>query len=357
MKLITVVGARPQFIKAAVLSRLLRQSAGVEERLVHTGQHFDPAMSDVFFAELDLPRPDYHLTVGSGSHAVQTAAMLTGVEEVLRAERPDAVLVYGDTNSTLAGALAAAKLNLPIAHVEAGLRSFDRAMPEEVNRVLTDHLARWLFCPTEAAVANLAREGITERVYSVGDIMCDALLYYGRERCPSPVLERLGLAVRPYALCTLHRAGNTDDADRFGRLWSGLNRLAAELPVVLPLHPRSRKVIEAQRLAAGPGLHLTEPVGYREMLTLERQARLVVTDSGGVQKEAYLQGVPCLTLRDCTEWPETVAAGWNRLVGADEERLLGAARSYLLEGPPRQRPPLYGDGQAGRRILNVLQAA
>src|SRR5262245_30645000 len=269
MKLITVVGARPQFIKAAVLSRLIRQSAGVEERLVHTGQHFDPAMSDVFFAELDLPRPDHCLAAGSGSHAVQTAAMLVEVERVLLVERPDAVLVYGDTNSTLAGALAAAKLSLPVAHVEAGLRSFDRTMPEEVNRVLTDHLARWLFSPTEAAAANLAREGIREHVYPVGDIMCDALLYYGREECPSPMLERLGLVGRPFALCTLHRAGNTDDRERFGRLWSGLNRLAAELPVVLPLHPRSRKVVEAQRLAAGPGLYLTEPVGYREMLTLE----------------------------------------------------------------------------------------
>ncbi|MGH7127460.1 MAG: non-hydrolyzing UDP-N-acetylglucosamine 2-epimerase [Planctomycetaceae bacterium] len=357
MKLATIVGARPQFIKAAVLSRLLRERADLDERLVHTGQHYDTAMSDVFFEELDLPRPHYALHVGSGSHAAQTGAMLVEIEKVLVAERPDAVVVYGDTNSTIAGALAAAKLVIPVAHVEAGLRSYDRSMPEEINRCVTDHLSHWHFCPTRTAVDNLNREGIAERIYQVGDVMYDALIYYGRSETPSAALGRLKLAERPYALCTLHRAGNTDDVGRFARIWEAINRLSAELPIVLPLHPRTRKVVHERGLRTTETLHVVDPVGYREMLTLEKRAKLIVTDSGGVQKEAYMQGVPCLTLRDNTEWTETLDAGWNRLIGSDADRLLAAARDCLRYGPPRERPPLYGDGRSGERILAALTGA
>ena len=357
MKVVTIVGARPQFIKAAVLSRLFRQSSGVSERLVHSGQHYDRAMSDVFFEDLELPRPDRKLPTPAGGQAEQTAAMLIGIDRVLVEERPDAVLLYGDTNTTLAGVLAASKLGVPVAHVEAGLRSYDRSMPEEVNRVVTDHLSRWLFCPTEAAVANLVREGVTTAVHQVGDVMCNALLYYGEQPYPSPALRNLGLEDRPFILGTIHRAGNTDSVDRFGAIWDGLGRLARELPVVLPLHPRSRKVLEASGLAVLPGLHVIEPVGYRHMLTLERRARLIVTDSGGVQKEAYMLGIPCLTLRENTEWVETVEAGWNLLVGTDGARLIDGACHFLEAGPPTNRPPYYGDGCTGQRMLEILGRA
>jgi UDP-N-acetylglucosamine 2-epimerase len=283
--------------------------------------------------------------------------MLVGIEQVLREQRPEAVVVYGDTNSTLAGSLAAAKLGVPVAHVEAGLRSFDRSMPEEINRRVTDHLSTWHFCPTRQAVDNLQREGITDNVAQVGDVMYDALLYYSGRADAAATLGRLDLEKRPYALCTLHRAGNTDDPERFARVWQALGRLAQELPVVLPLHPRTRQVLTRLGLPVPASLHVVDPVGYREMLTLERCARLIATDSGGVQKEAYFQAVPCLTLRDNTEWTETVASGWNCLVGDDGERLLSCARSYLQQGPPLQRPSFYGDGQAGKKILDVLLAA
>ena len=383
MRLLTVIGARPQFIKAAVISRLLAEQTGIEETLVHTGQHYDTAMSDVFFHELDLPQPDYALAVGSGSQAEQTGRMLIEIEKVLLAEQPDTVLVYGDTNSTLAGALAAAKLNIPVAHVEAGLRSYDRSMPEEINRCVTDHLARWHFCPTDRAVENLHREGIAANVHQVGDVMCDALFYYSQNDALSDRLARLVAETGPFALCTLHRAGNTDDAGRFARLWKGIERLSRELPVILPLHPRTRKVLAAAESERGQSgartetagtaetprlwesesldpaarsgrLHVIDPVGYRDMLALERRARLIVTDSGGVQKEAYLNGVPCLTLRDNTEWTETVEAGWNRLVGSCPDRLLAEARRFLEIGPPQQRPCFYGDGDAGARIVQTL---
>lgn len=356
MKLVTIVGARPQFIKAAVLSRLIAARSDVEECLVHTGQHYDANMSDVFFTELDIRRPNVALQAGSGSHAEQTAKMLVGIEQVLVAQQPDAVVVYGDTNSTLAGALAAAKLQIPVAHVEAGLRSFDRSMPEEINRCVTDHLAEWQFCPTQQAVDNLRKEGITCNIHQVGDVMYDALLYYARQTGDSETLKQLGLKSKCYVLCTLHRAGNTDDPVRFGRLWSALGTLAREMPILLPLHPRTRKVLGQQGLATPPGMHVVDPVGYREMIQLERHARLIATDSGGVQKEAYFHGVPCLTLRDNTEWTETVDSGWNYLVGDDGDRLLRQARQFLHAGPPAQRPALYGAGDAGERILQVLLA-
>jgi UDP-N-acetylglucosamine 2-epimerase len=356
MKIVTVVGARPQFIKAAPVSREL-QSAGVQELLVHTGQHYDREMSDIFFAELALPRPAFHLKVGSDKHGTQTGAMLQALEPILLAERPDMVLVYGDTNSTLAGALAAAKLGIPVAHVEAGLRSFDRSMPEEINRVLTDRLAQWLFAPTRAAVTNLAREGMAENVHLVGDVLFDALRHFAPDRyAPVPLLEKLGLDDRAYVLATLHRAGNTDDAQRFVHLWQALLNLSRDFPVLFPIHPRTRKVMEHLDLEHSAALHVIEAVGYPQMLQLESHARLIVTDSGGVQREAFWFAVPCLTLRDETEWVETVAAGWNRLVGADAGQLIAAARGYWNSPPSAAPPTVFGTGYASKRIVQLVQS-
>jgi UDP-GlcNAc3NAcA epimerase len=347
MKIVTVVGARPQFIKAAVLSPLLRTTH--TEILVHTGQHYDENLSAAFFRELGLAVPDYHLGVGSGTHGRQTGAMLTGVEEVLTAELPDCVLVYGDTNSTLAGALAAGKLGLPVAHVEAGLRSYNRQMPEEINRVLTDHLATLLLCPTARAVENLAREGIVAGVYQVGDVMYDAALRYATlgDRA---LLRRLGVKPQGYVLATVHRAENVDDSARLARLAAALNRL--DETIVFPVHPRTRRALRGISFVPARQVQMIEPVGYADMLKLEQAARLILTDSGGVQKEAYMLGVPCLTLRDESEWMETVAAGWNRLVGVEPERILDAVRAFPT---PSSRPSLFGDGQAGSRILAVLE--
>ncbi|MDI6857855.1 MAG: UDP-N-acetylglucosamine 2-epimerase (non-hydrolyzing) [Dehalococcoidia bacterium] len=348
MKIVSVVGARPQFIKAAALSRVL--SARHQEVLVHTGQHYDPLLSDVFFSELDLPPPDYHLGVGSATHGKQTAQILERLERVLLKERPQRVLVYGDTNSTLAGALAAAKLNIPLAHVEAGLRSGDRTMPEELNRILADHCADLLFCPTQTAVDNLAREGITAGVHLVGDVMYDALLAQLERLDPRAKLERLALTPRGYVLVTVHRAANTDDPRRLRAILDALGALA--LPAVFPAHPRVLKAMAAARLSPPPNVRVIDPVGYGDMLALEKEAHRVLTDSGGMQKEAFLLGVPCVTLRDETEWPETVACGWNTLAGADAERIAAA-----VERPPPtgDRPPLFGDGHAAEKIVRVLK--
>ena len=353
MKVVTVVGARPQFIKLAPVSRFLRQRH--EEVLVHTGQHYDPNMSDIFFRELDIPTPNYNLSVGSGTHGRQTAEMMIRLEEVMERESPQATIVYGDTNSTLAGALVAAKRHVPLLHVEAGLRSYNRAMPEEVNRVLTDHLSDVLCCPTETALRNLEREGITRGAHLTGDVMYDAVLYNAElARQRSGVLKRLWLTPQGYALATVHRAENTDDPHRLATIVDALNELPG--PIVLPLHPRTRKVLTTQGLDLMPHVLVVEPVGYLDMLALEMNARLILTDSGGVQKEAYFLGVRCITLRDETEWVETVDAGWNTLVGADAQRILAAATAAHAArfGPTPGRPALFGDGQAHVRIVDLL---
>jgi UDP-N-acetylglucosamine 2-epimerase len=352
MKIVTVVGARPQFIKAAPLSRALRAQRGVQEVLVHTGQHYDDAMSAVFFRELDLPPPDLNLGAGSGSHAEQTAAMLTALEAVLLRERPAGVLIYGDTNSTLAAALAAAKLGVPVAHVEAGLRSYNRAMPEEINRVVADALASLLFCPSSVSAANLVREGITRGVHVVGDVMYDAVreaAARARDSVAGPLPARLGVAPGGYLLATVHRAANTDDPARLSAIVAALNALAE--PVVFPVHPRTAKALAALDHPLAPHVQAIAPVGYLDMVALESNARMILTDSGGVQKEAYWLAVPCLTLRGETEWVETVEQGWNRLVGTDPATILAAVAGFHPQGTP---PQVFGDGHAAERIAAIL---
>ncbi len=356
MKVATIVGARPQFIKAAPVSKALAQ-AGQHDFLIHTGQHYDYKMSQVFFEELNIPAPDVNLEVGSGSHGWQTGQILARLEEVLLAEKPDWVLVYGDTNSTLAGALAACKLQLPVAHVEAGLRSFNRTMPEEHNRVLTDHCSTLLFCPTQMAIANLGREGITQGVHWVGDTMYDAVLQFAAlARQRSTILADLNLEPKSYLLATLHRPYNTDVPENLINILTAFAEIGE--PIVFPVHPRTRKKIsqlgdgvKLERLAVK--VKLIEPVGYLDMLTLEQNARLILTDSGGMQKEAYFLSVPCITLRPETEWVETVAAGWNVVVGADVERIVAATRELRPGGSP---PPVFGDGRASERVVGLMKA-
>jgi UDP-GlcNAc3NAcA epimerase len=355
VKVLTVVGARPQFIKAAPVSRALR-AAGHTEFLVHTGQHYDFRMSEVFFEEMGLAEPDINLEVGSGSHAYQTGEMLVRLEEVIEQQQPDWTLCYGDTNSTLAAALAACKLRFPIAHVEAGLRSFNREMPEEHNRVLTDHCSDLLFCPTETALNNLAREGITRGVHLVGDTMFDAVLQFAsaaRER--STILADLGLKSKNYLLATLHRPYNTDVSENLQRILAAFAEVGEA--VVFPVHPRSRQKIAELEASAGGRmtnslLKMIEPVGYLDMLVLEQNARLILTDSGGMQKEAYFFGVPCVTLRPETEWVETVEAGWNVLTGADREQILKAVKTRVW--PQSEPPAIFGDGRAAHHIVEKL---
>jgi UDP-GlcNAc3NAcA epimerase len=349
VKIVTIVGARPQFIKAAAVSRALRERH--REVLVHTGQHYDYEMSGIFFDGLELPPPDINLGVGSGSHGAQTGAILQGVEDVLLAERPDYLLIYGDTNSTLAGALAASKLSVPIAHVEAGLRSFNRRMPEEINRVVADHLSELLLCPSDTAIRNLVAEGISRNVHLVGDVMLD-VLNWAKQRLtakPSEIRERLGLTKERYLLATVHRSENTDDLARLSQIVTALNSL--DEPVVFPVHPRSKKVINDAQCRIEPHVRLIDPVGYLDMVALTSAARLVLTDSGGLQKEAYWLRVPCLTMRDETEWVETVEAGWNTLVGSDSARIVEAVHSFSPNG---SRPVLYGDGFAAVKCVDLL---
>ena len=353
MRILTIIGNRPQFVKAAAVSRLLRER--YEELIVHTGQHYDDELSQVFFDELGVPAPDRELGVGSGTNTAQTARILSALEPVIEEVSPDLAMVYGDTNSTLAGALAGAQGDVPVAHVEAGMRSFDRSMPEELNRVLTDHASDLLLCSTETAMDNLRREDARGRAELVGDVMADVSLAFrdiAAER--SRALEERGLEPGSYLLVTAHRAGNVDPPDRLRALVGLLERLP--LPAVFPLHPRTRGRLEAtgllERLEGASGLKLAPPLGYLDFLQLARNARAVVTDSGGVQKEAYLLGVPCVTLRDRTEWVETVETRWNVLVDLDRDALLAA----LARRPPVEHPELYGGGRAAERVREAVSA-
>lgn len=360
LRIATIVGARPQFVKAAVLSRLFEARKDMEEVVIHTGQHFDEAMSQVFFDELGMRAPAHNLGIGGGPHGAQTGRMLEKIEEVLLELRPDGVLVYGDTNSTLAGVLAAVKLHIPVAHVEAGLRSFNQRMPEEVNRVLSDHVCRLLFAPTAEAERNLAREGLpAERVHRVGDVMYDAALYYAaRARERSRIIDELGLTVGAYVLATAHRAENVDDLERLSSIVEGLADVAAERTVVFPVHPRTAAALEARPALAeaSRSIRWIPPVGYLDMVMLEQSAGVIATDSGGVQKEAFFFRVPCVILRDETEWVELVELGWNRLISPlDRESVCtGVIDAFGRRG--RDAEP-YGDGRAGERILSVLERA
>jgi UDP-GlcNAc3NAcA epimerase len=354
MKVATILGARPQFIKASVVSHAIAGSTAITEVVVHTGQHFDADMSAVFFSELGMAAPKHQLGIHGGTHGAMTGRMLCEIEAVLMAERPDAVIVYGDTNSTLAGALAAVKLQIPVAHVEAGLRSFNMAMPEEINRVLTDRVSRWLFTPTAAAAQHLAREGLAgNRVVPVGDVMYDVALHYGsRASADSPLFTQHCLEPGGYVLATIHRAENTDDPHRLGAVVVALEALAREVRVVWPLHPRTRAALHHAGLldTAAGRLTILDPVGYLDMVRLEKHAALIATDSGGVQKEAFFHQVPCVTLRDETEWVELVEAGWNRLAPpSDPAAIVGVLRQAL--GTRGEPVTPYGHGDAATRIV------
>jgi UDP-GlcNAc3NAcA epimerase len=352
MKICTIIGARPQFIKAAVVSRVIRENKNVSEILVHTGQHFDVNMSDIFFEELDLKKPDFHLKIGGGTHGQNTGRMLESIEKVLIEEKPDCVLVYGDTDSTLAGALAAVKLQIPIAHVEAGLRSFNKTMPEELNRLLTDHASDLLFTPTITAVENLRKEGIDEdKIYQVGDVMFDATLYYknGAKRPLS-----IGNTDDSFILCTIHRAENTNDLKRLANIVNALNEIATSRKIILPVHPRTAKIIKnSAEINLHPNILIIDPVGFLEMHWLLQHCSVVMTDSGGVQKEAFFHGKPCVTLRDETEWVELIKAGVNIIsppINANILTDLEKALSLKID----QNLDLYGDGNTGIKIVDII---
>ncbi|WP_207280742.1 non-hydrolyzing UDP-N-acetylglucosamine 2-epimerase [Pseudomonas sp. FW300-N2F2] len=354
-KIVTIVGARPQFIKAAAVSReILKHPGRLVEVMVHTGQHYDPNMSQVFFDELEIPAPKYNLEVSGGTHGAMTGRMLEGIEQILLEEKPDWVLIYGDTNSTLAGALAAAKLHIPVAHVEAGLRSFNMRMPEEVNRILSDRVSTLLLCPTALAVDNLAKEGLSEGVHNVGDVMYDVALFYReRAKAQSQVLVQLGLKEGAFALATCHRAENTDDPQRLGEIMAGLADVAVQMPVVLPLHPRTRNLLKTHGLEHYlNAIKVVDPLPFLDMVALEQAANVILTDSGGVQKEAYFYRVPCITLRDETEWVETVELGFNQLVGANRNAIKTAMENRSI---PEGQVDVYGDGTAAARIVAILE--
>jgi UDP-GlcNAc3NAcA epimerase len=357
MKIITVVGARPQFIKASAISRCVRNDFSQEmtEIMIHTGQHFDANMSDIFFEDLEIPKPKYHLNIAGGNHGAMTGRMMEGIEEVVVTEKPDVVLVYGDTNSTLAAALVASKLHIPIAHVEAGLRSFNRHMPEEVNRVMTDHVSTYLFCPTTLSVENLKLEGITKGVHQVGDVMYDVAIYFANKaKLHSSILEKLNLSEKNYVLVTCHRAENTDDKIRLENILKALAEIAKDIEVIFPIHPRTLKYITKYNLASYlQSICVVEPLSYLDLVALQQSSKLIFTDSGGVQKEAFFYQVPCITMRDETEWVETVEFGWNTLVGADTDKMIQAVTSSS-HGAQSIYP--YGNGNASSIILNYLRA-
>jgi len=351
-KILTVVGARPQFIKAAPVSRELRKH--FKEVLVHTGQHYDANMSQIFFDELNIPKPDYNLNIGSGSHGEQTGKMLIELEKVVIKEKPDLILIYGDTNSTLAGALTGAKLHIPVAHVEAGLRSFNRLMPEEINRILADQVSDILICPTETAVKNLKEEGIKEGVYNTGDVMYDAVLYNLKiAEKKSKILEKLNISNKEYSLCTIHRAENTDDKKRLSAIFKALTD--SNERIILPIHPRTKKFIKDYGFMKGEAvenIQIIEPIGYLDMLVLEKNAKLIATDSGGIQKEAFFMEVPCLTLRDETEWVEALNRENNILVGADYRGILSSmGRKRSFKKPKKQ---YFGDGKASEKLIRII---
>jgi len=358
MKIATVLGARPQFIKAAVVSKALSLSPNVEQIIVHTGQHYDKNMSEVFFQELNIARPAYNLGIGSGLHGLQSGRMLEAIEGVLLEEVPDWVVVYGDTNSTLAGVLAAVKLHIPVAHIEAGLRSFDRRMPEEINRVVADHTSDLLFAPTQTALDNLRREGLPDSsIHVVGDVMYDAAIHYGSKAMAySQVLRNLGLKSKGYILATLHRAENTDNLECLRSILDGLAEIAREVPVVLPIHPRTCRILNDQSIFREKShcIQVINPVGYLDMIMLEKNARLIATDSGGVQKEAFFHGVPCVTFRESTEWVELIELGWNRLAPPVSAAAVISGLHDGLESAPRSWQTPYGNGHAAERIVEVL---
>jgi UDP-N-acetylglucosamine 2-epimerase len=350
MKIISIVGARPQFIKSAPVSKAIIE-AGYVEFKIHTGQHYDYELSQVFFEELNLQEPSINLGIGSGTHAYQTGQMMIGIESILMTQKPDVVLVYGDTNSTLAGALATAKLNIKLAHIEAGLRSFNRLMPEEHNRILTDHCADFLFCPGLTAVDNLLREGIKKGVHLVGDTMYDAVLIFAKiadQR--SKILQTLRLKPKDYLLTTIHRAYNTDQPEVLSSIFSAFQR--AEDMIIFPMHPRTIKAVKASNLSIPDNVKVIDPVGYLDMLVLEKNARIILTDSGGMQKEAYFFEVPCLTMRTETEWVETLKSGWNLLVGTDPNFIVDVIREH--NWPITHNSSLYGDGNASAKIVDIL---
>jgi UDP-GlcNAc3NAcA epimerase len=363
MKLLTVLGARPQFIKAGAVSREIKRlkvkGEKLEEIIVHTGQHYDYNMSDVFFEELDLPKPDYYLGIGGKSHGVMTGEMIIKLEEVMLKEKPDVVLVYGDTNSTLAGAIAASKLHIPIAHVEAGLRSFNMKMPEEINRVLTDRVSKWLFCPTETAVENLKKEGFPFKLYTnnyqlisnVGDVMYDAALYYKNHSKQPSLPSHFSPLTSHFILCTIHRAENTDNLQRLRNIFEALEEISKETPVILPLHPRTRKILENNNINP-KNVIIIEPVSYLEMIWLLDNCKMVMTDSGGLQKEAYFFRKPCITLRDETEWIDLVENKFNALAGTDREKILNIYKNYKFN--TNFGIDLYGDRRASEKIVGIF---
>ncbi|MEM9360019.1 MAG: UDP-N-acetylglucosamine 2-epimerase (non-hydrolyzing) [Pseudomonadota bacterium] len=362
MKLLTVVGARPQFIKAAAISRRLQdfKQNEIQEQIVHTGQHYDEGMSDVFFRELDIPTPRWNLGAGqAGDHGQNMGTMISGIDEVISDYRPDCMLVYGDTNSTLAGAISAAKMGLRLAHVEAGLRSFRRGMPEEVNRVVTDRVSDFLFCPTDVAVSHLRNEGRTDHVYLVGDVMFD-VFKRALARIDNSAPSRYGMTSKQYVLATIHRAENTDDVKRLTCIFEALGRVSQVLPVLLPLHPRTRRALDRERLVVADAIKVTEPLPYQELVSLMVASAVVATDSGGMQKEAYFSEAPCVTLRDETEWIETVEQGWNVLApptnASEAAGNISAAIIAAANKPPEKQPPaIYGNGDAAGEIIQTLR--